>query len=74
LGAPHLNPYPTPVRVTSTAPTTHTCRHYHASLSPDEREEVQRQWSLDRVQVSTALFLLLFWRGKPFPPPPQAAS
>lgn len=29
-------------------------RHYHASMSADEREAVQRDWSLGRVQVSYA--------------------
>lgn len=28
-------------------------RHYHASLSPDEREEVQSAWSRDAVKVPT---------------------
>lgn len=27
------------------------CRHYHASLSAEEREEVQAAWSSNRVQV-----------------------
>ncbi len=30
------------------------CRHYHASLSGEERECVQRDWSSDRVQVIVA--------------------
>ena len=27
------------------------CRHYHAGLSAEERESVQREWSMDKVQV-----------------------
>jgi superfamily II helicase len=42
--------------VTNTASTglMLVCRHYHANLGPDEREHVQREWSLDRVQVIVA--------------------
>lgn len=25
--------------------------HYHANLEPDKREKVQRDWSLDKIQV-----------------------
>jgi hypothetical protein len=27
------------------------CRHYHASLSAEQREEVQSAWSRDELQV-----------------------
>ena len=31
-----------------------TCSHYHASLSQQEREEVQAAWTHDRVQIIVA--------------------
>lgn len=36
-------------------PDTGACRHYHAAMQPEEREAVQRDWSMGKVQVCSTI-------------------
>ncbi|GFH16677.1 uncharacterized protein HaLaN_13144 [Haematococcus lacustris] len=40
-------------------------KHYHASLGPEEREGVQREWSMDKVQVIVATIAFGMGINKP---------